>query len=763
MGMTTVGPRITNRMQLQTIMKSFAKIFFISLPTFIFLVISAFLPTIALGDPTTTLTIPVMQWINLGANLKGNAPVGLKDFGIGYSKDKNMLIIFGGTTASGNKNGQTYLADLNNLVWSSPSDPHGPQARSDMLYGMDVWGSYRNTFVISCGKGDGDVIFNDTWAFDVNYGTWTQIKDVTSMSGPVPQLYSAVGGIDTTTQTGSQVTPNNTMWMSHGTDGTKFYTDLWAQVFRGSWTPNEMNLSTVWYKVPTSGELPQGRKEPGGAILPGGRLAIYGGCNESTADCAIPDVSALVLGSDYNKGTPLSVTNAFWSSKSQCLGAREDAAMVMNGNSGVPAYTTQVIVFGGKSSKNSPVGDTGEVGIMDTSSGVWARVIPQGDSLPKTRAGARMVATGNVVYSSSSSSGVSDILMFGGEALDGSSTNLNDLWILRLSNTPTSSSNATKMNFLDCIISPDKGNTHDNTPSGNVNFNNENLSKSHYLLTTLSYIFLFIATTVLRFGYGVVSIWRIGSIYGALIVASYATAFYGFAVAFEDKHQSHFSTTHGILGLLFLAVLYVLIPILAMISLINKKDSVPHTPPGESNDHEDESSGGGIGSRIATLFHLKSPESSKSPRSFEVNRNGNREDDPSMLKPAGDSWVEKRKSVTESAVYNTSSRGSMSNSKRVSQRYPKRRNSLLVNLMAHIAGRGGRVEDNENPHGESENENRDSRIIGRSPGTGTSHREVIEEEEMDEETKQAELEQEITNREVMVMTIPKRRLTVVNA
>ncbi|CAG8550158.1 5533_t:CDS:2, partial [Acaulospora colombiana] len=585
-----------------------------------------------------TLTIPAMEWKNVGARLTGNAPVGLKDFAIGYYKNTNTMIIFGGTTANGNKNGQTYLANFNNLSWSSPPSSQGPQARSDMLYGMDVWGSYRNTFVISCGRGEGDVIFNDTWAFDMVYLTWTQITDVTSMSGPVPQFYSAIGGIDTTIQTGSQVTPNNTMWISHGTNGTVFFTDLWAQVFRGSWTPNENTLSTVWYKVPTSGVIPQGRKQPAGAILPGGRLAIYGGCNSTGGDCAIPDVSSLVLGNDYNSGIPTSVTKAFWSPDSQCLGSREDAAMVMNGIYSVPAFSTQAIVFGGKLPGDAPIGVDGEVGILDTSSGVWVRVVPQGDgnALPKTRAGARMIATGNTVTSVSSNAGAIDILMFGGEALDNSSTNYNDLWILRLYDAPTSGnnpSNITKTEFLSCIPA--------------------------------------------------------------------------------------------------------------------SQDNMPVMP--DNNESDDHGDGGGIGNKFATLLNLKSQETSKSPKSFEVNRSSNKSfhqnegDSPvSILKPAGDSWVEKRKSVTESANYNTSSRGTM----------------------ASVASGRGKLEDKD-PNDESESENSDSRIINQNLGTGTSHRNIMtnvdEEEELDEETRQAKLEEEITNRDVVVMTIPKRRLTVVNA
>ncbi|CAG8828161.1 26725_t:CDS:1, partial [Racocetra persica] len=46
-------------------------------------------------DSVPTLTIPVMQWKFL--EVSGDKPQGLKDFGFGYNKLANKLIIFGGT------------------------------------------------------------------------------------------------------------------------------------------------------------------------------------------------------------------------------------------------------------------------------------------------------------------------------------------------------------------------------------------------------------------------------------------------------------------------------------------------------------------------------------------------------------------------------------------------------------------------------------------------------------------------------------------
>jgi hypothetical protein len=47
------------------------------------------------ADSDGTIAIPFMQWIQ--PKLSGTAPPGLKDFAFGYSKDNNLVVIFGGT------------------------------------------------------------------------------------------------------------------------------------------------------------------------------------------------------------------------------------------------------------------------------------------------------------------------------------------------------------------------------------------------------------------------------------------------------------------------------------------------------------------------------------------------------------------------------------------------------------------------------------------------------------------------------------------
>src|SRR5256885_10516148 len=116
------------------------------------------------------------------------------------------------------------------MIWSASTGITGtkfaPSPRTKMFYGRDIWSSYRNELVIFGGKGNGDIAYNDIWSYNIPYKTWTNV----SMVNTLPPMYDGVGGIDST------LTPllgNNTMWITHGTDGKQLFTDVWALSFAG--------------------------------------------------------------------------------------------------------------------------------------------------------------------------------------------------------------------------------------------------------------------------------------------------------------------------------------------------------------------------------------------------------------------------------------------------------------------------------------------------------------------------------------------------
>ncbi|CAH1757203.1 13761_t:CDS:2 [Entrophospora sp. SA101] len=404
-------------------------------------------------QPTSnpTMTIPQMEWINIDSKYPSTntvVPPGLKNFAFGYHSDSKNLIIYG----------QTYMLDLNTMLWKNPltTDPTkiAPDPRTRMLFGIDKWSSYRDQLVIFGGKGNGDIMYNDIWSFNVPYATWTQISNISPSASFIPQMYDTLGGIDSTLAVFNN--PNNTMWITHGTNGSNFFTDAWAIGLGGSWAPGNNGLTANIVKVDMSSSsvIPTGRREAGGAILPNNRIVTYGGCNNtSSAECAIPETFSLQLNSD-GVNPPAYNAKPFWAEQNRCLGSREEAAMVMVGKK---PQDNLAVVFGGKAANGTGIGGDGEVGILDANLGTWVRVLPKADpvyNVPKARAGARMLSAQTAIFGSATD--VVDILMYGGEALDGSSKYYNDLWILRLYTgsliSQSSSNSTTPVKFLDCII-----------------------------------------------------------------------------------------------------------------------------------------------------------------------------------------------------------------------------------------------------------------------------------------------------------------------
>ena len=58
---------------------------------------------------STSIQVPPLQWINLTGLLKGPAAPPLKDASIGYDETSRSLVIFGGESAQGIPQAQTYL------------------------------------------------------------------------------------------------------------------------------------------------------------------------------------------------------------------------------------------------------------------------------------------------------------------------------------------------------------------------------------------------------------------------------------------------------------------------------------------------------------------------------------------------------------------------------------------------------------------------------------------------------------------------------
>lgn len=96
--------------------------------------------------------------------------------------------------------------------------------------------------------------------------------------------------------------------------------------------------------------------------------------------------------------------------------------MAPNLNAGSTSYAKQVFLIGGiiddENWIESPSGQggisNGEVAVLDTSTGTWARVIPSGDKMGPRSGAAVFAASSAVSGLGSTASGVTDIIVYGG-------------------------------------------------------------------------------------------------------------------------------------------------------------------------------------------------------------------------------------------------------------------------------------------------------------------------------------------------------------
>ncbi len=102
--------------------------------------------------------------------------------GMAYDAESNRIIIFGGTTSEdigGDLYGDTWSYDLNLNTWTDMNPAEAPSPRSDFAMAYDA----ESDRVIAFGGG--------TWAYDYNTNTWRNMSPVTSPAGAGPMVYDA--------------------------------------------------------------------------------------------------------------------------------------------------------------------------------------------------------------------------------------------------------------------------------------------------------------------------------------------------------------------------------------------------------------------------------------------------------------------------------------------------------------------------------------------------------------------------------------------
>lgn len=407
---------------------------------FLFLYSFCLFPTSRAQSISTSRPVPPLQWINITSLLQGSSAPPLKDASIGYDNITRTLVIFGGESQGGLPQQQTYLLNLDSLVWSSPIPQGGtsasPPPRSAAVGGGDFAASYRSGHVVIGGKGSNGEPLSDVWEFDYNNQFWSNVN--TSSSTTTPALLGAVGGIDMNIPFNSSglLGPTNTFYLMGGvqSSGSQLspvpLSEVWQLDISGTLSSNLVNsLVGTWSKKSVTNSTAAAAVSGEGGTIVKEQLVAFSGC----VDTPSPNTScAQPYSYVTDASTGLSVLPA------SCAVPRIGAAVVANQNTFSSSFHSQVFVLLGlfnASDWNDGGGlQKGEVDVLDIDGGSWSRILPAGDpgngnvSFPQPRSGAATMSYPEGLVGSSRTL-YSDTIIFGGQ--DGSGNYLSDMWILR--------------------------------------------------------------------------------------------------------------------------------------------------------------------------------------------------------------------------------------------------------------------------------------------------------------------------------------------
>ncbi|KAG5724371.1 hypothetical protein E4T56_gene16053 [Termitomyces sp. T112] len=607
-----------------------------SFPLFLFTTWSL-LTDLAANAQTISIDTPVppLQWINLSGLLQGSSsPPPLKDAAIGYDESSRLLIIFGGESASGLAQSQTFLLNLDTLSWSVPRPPNNlqriPAARSAAIYGTDLAASNRQGFVVAGGKASDGNSLTDVWEYDFINQFWSEVN---VLPGPLPR-WGAAGGIDLATnpiQDRSVPGPNNTFYLAGGFDGIRpsSLSDVWRLNISGTLSSNLPSDTNGSWDHLTIGNLPSKFNVSGTVV--GHQVVLTGGCSllSETGAC-IAEQQSYVIDAQRLTVTPQSV----------CPAPRTGPVLVRNSNSFTSNFASQVYFLLGTLNKTRWKDDNGlnngEVAILDIQTGSWSRILPSGDpgtsgtvAFPSPRVGSAAFSYPQALVGSSRNLS-SDTLIFGGQ--DSSGNLLSEMWLLRAYNGLITQSqtlpwsgfgdghlqtginadgsgvNVTYMTQCASEIVPTSASTSHPTASTSnsrpstspavPSFSGFNTSIVHKALSPVSLAIFQVAFLLSRFSspldHGRVSGIQAILIFSVFLILAYGLGIVGLVMAFisisyqvpSHEGSPHLRTGHGIAGIIFFALLYVALPGMILLYMYNTQARV-HAPAYDSKSEKD--------------------------------------------------------------------------------------------------------------------------------------------------------------------------------
>lgn len=178
-----------------------------------------------------TVDAPAVTPRNWQQIITTNTPAVVGEYAMAYDSDRDVVVLYGGNATGWPYENSTWEFDGSD--WAEVTTSGQPNA----VYGMSlVYDDASNEMLLFGGSDDTDVVLAETWAFNADNDTWTQLTPTTS---PPARTYAQM----VYTSTGT----NTDIYLFGGNDGTTYYNDVWH--YDGS----------NWAQVSTSGTAPTAR------------------------------------------------------------------------------------------------------------------------------------------------------------------------------------------------------------------------------------------------------------------------------------------------------------------------------------------------------------------------------------------------------------------------------------------------------------------------------------------------------------------------
>jgi len=385
------------------------------------------------------IRVPNFSWekIDVIFNRGDDLPEGRRDYAIGYGRDKNEVIIFGGRTFDNKVLGDTWIFNIDQKMWRKPllanrETDVQPPGRYGMVYGNDqpASNSFRNAFVITGGKGSDSKIYNDVWSFDFINECWVEIN----AKGDKPEpRYDAVGGINLTLVSHLNQLSSIYLILSHGRNDSKHFSDTYILKLDGRSQQGDYSLlSAEWKKLNTK-NAPVLKDGSTGNVLSDDRLVVYGGC-ENVNNKISCDGKGYFLNIDFDYLKTEVTGEPVWQEvPNECIRPKGYAASSRGSDQSLTDlyYNDRLIIFGGDTEAKYGTDADGDISIFDMDKRKFFGVHPSSknnNQYPKATKGGKMVTT----YPRIGEKGFS-IILLGGEPFTEGENWYSDIWRLSIS------------------------------------------------------------------------------------------------------------------------------------------------------------------------------------------------------------------------------------------------------------------------------------------------------------------------------------------